>query len=36
MERGELFDGNPYISDGDLLSTTGRSVPATTCCGPTT
>ncbi|HEX6011964.1 MAG TPA: hypothetical protein VFY87_09240 [Geminicoccaceae bacterium] len=24
MERGEPFDGNPYISDGDLLSTTGQ------------
>ena len=24
MERGEPFDGNPYISDGDLLSTTGE------------
>jgi hypothetical protein len=24
MQRGEPFDGNPYISDGDLLSTTGQ------------
>ena len=24
MTRGEPFDGNPYISDGDLLSTNGQ------------
>ena len=24
MERGEPFDGNPYVSDGDLLSTPGQ------------
>lgn len=24
MQRGEPFDGNPYISDGDLLSLTGK------------